>query len=913
MSFYIILPFFTFLITFYLLVYIFLQEQKSSVNTACLFLLGIFTLWIFVDIITLLGISEQFFDIFVKIKSALFLSLGFLFLHFTYTLFNRKKDVSYKTSFVTSVLVILVFLTMNLILKDYKEITWNPDVIKGVLYFSSVFICVLLPYIYSTTLILLQLKKIDNKQSLKLIMLTSTISILIIFTFNFIIPIISKFKEANLLASSMTIIFTLSIYNTIRKYDFLSTGISKITHNLFENMLYGFVCCKILVDQNKNPYDYIILDINNAFENLAGLKKENIIGKKITKVFPKIIQLDSDWIDTFGKIALTGEKKQFDQYFEPLKKWFSISVYSPKKYYFAMIVEDVTNRILAEEALRENEKRFKDISFAMADWAWETDEHGVYTYCTKNVKDIVGYSSDEIIGKTSFDLMPLEEAQRINSVFIKLAENKEVIKDLESWNLTKDGKQVCLLSNAIPIFDKKGTFKGYRGVNKDITERKKAEEKLKFLAYHDPLTSLPNRKSFFEHIEEVLILANRSKEEKLRALLFIDIDNFKVVNDSIGHDAGDLLIIQITTRLKECLRKSDYIFRLGGDEFSILANRIAKITDPEIIANKIITTLSKPFYINNNEIYLTICIGISIYPDDGENVDILVKKANTALDHAKKEKNKYCFFSKKMNIKALEKIRLLNYLRYALNKNQFFLEYQPIVNNNLKIVGAEALIRWQHPKIGLISPLQFIPIAEESGLIKPIGEWVLSTACKQITKWIKSGHSDLILSINLSARQFKDKNLLKMVKNICNENKIDLHSLNFEITESCVIEDPEEVIKKMNILCQKGMRFSIDDFGTGYSSLSYITRFPVSNLKIDRAFVKNIPETLDNVILVRGIIMLAHNLNLKVIAEGIEKKEQHTFLKYLNCDEMQGYFYSKPISDTNFLELLKKQKMKNKD
>ena len=428
------------------------------------------------------------------------------------------------------------------------------------------------------------------------------------------------------------------------------------------------------------------------------------------------------------------------------------------------------------------------------------------------------------------------------------------------------------------------------------------------------LTGLPNRKAFYERLEENLNqerykrCGERRTTGTLRkwALLFLDLDRFKYVNDTLGHDVGDELLKSVASRLRSCLRKNDRIFRLGGDEFTVLVNELPNSIEVVKVVNKILKAIAQPFHILTHELYVTVSIGISLYPDDGEKVEVLVKNADMAMYAAKEEGEAYHFFTEEMNRKGQERMQLESGLRQAILRDQFILYYQPLVENAKGIVGMEALIRWQHPEWGMIPPDQFIPLAEETKAIILIGEWVLHTACRQLKTWHDSGYEKLYMSVNVSTRQFRDPNFLHLVEQVLESSSIDPDRLKLEITESSIMDNPEEAILKMNALRAKGVHFSIDDFGTGYSSLSQLKHFPIDSLKIDRSFVSDSIKNRDDQEIIKAILSMAHNLHIETIAEGVETEEQRDFLSREGCQMMQGYYFSRPLAVLEFEEELKK-------
>ncbi len=449
-------------------------------------------------------------------------------------------------------------------------------------------------------------------------------------------------------------------------------------------------------------------------------------------------------------------------------------------------------------------------------------------------------------------------------------------------------------------------------------ERKKAKDQILHMAYNDTLTQLPNRLSFKNSLKQAMEINKRNG--KLTALLFLDLDNFKRINDTFGHTVGDDLLKEVADRLSICVRKSDEIARnipsesnnsvarLGGDEFTILLS-INHILDASNVARRIIDKLSRPIMLEGNEVFITASIGIVIHPMDGDDVDTLLKNADAAMYNAKsRDKNNFQFYEKSMNEAALGRLTMENNLRKAVENRNFILHYQPQMEiSSGRIVGMEALLRWEDPDLGIIPPLEFIPLAEETGLIIPIGEWVIRTACLQNRVWQESGLSPLRISVNMSGRQFKNKGIIEAVSGILADTGLPPRYLELEITENIVMENVESTITILNELKNMGLKISMDDFGTGYSSFSYLKRIPLDVIKIDRSFIKDIHESSHDRTIIGAIIVMAHSLRMEIIAEGVETEEQLSFLRLNNCDEIQGYLLSRPLSGEDATELLVKE------
>lgn len=440
-----------------------------------------------------------------------------------------------------------------------------------------------------------------------------------------------------------------------------------------------------------------------------------------------------------------------------------------------------------------------------------------------------------------------------------------------------------------------------------LTERKQAH--LYHLAHFDALTGLPNRLLFEDRLTQALVHERRAG--KLVALLFLDLDRFKAINDTFGHAVGDLLLKAVSKRLSQTVRESDTVARMGGDEFTLIFSGIHEPLDAGKIAHLILEVMGKPFVLEGHEVFVSTSIGITLYPLDTDGIDpieTLLKNADTAMYKAKdRGKNNYQFFTPEMNVATLERMLLENDLRKALENDEFILHYQPRIHcADSSVSGMEALIRWQHPKLGLVSPATFIPLAEETGLIVPIGEWVLRTACLQTKAWHDAGMPPLRVAVNISARQFKHADLILTIEKVLHETGLSPRFLEVELTESLAMEDVQQTIVTLNALNNMGISIAIDDFGTGYSSLAYLKRFPVDFLKIDQSFVRDIVDNSDSAAIAKAIIAMAHNLNLEVVGEGVETSEQFDFLRQNDCEEVQGYLFSRPLCVEEFNHYINK-------
>lgn len=470
----------------------------------------------------------------------------------------------------------------------------------------------------------------------------------------------------------------------------------------------------------------------------------------------------------------------------------------------------------------------------------------------------------------------------------------------EMWDRRKDGEIYPKLLTISVVRNARGDIDFYIASFADISEQKASEEKIRHVAHHDALTGLPNRWHLQISLEQAIALAKRENEEV--ALMFIDLDRFKIINDTLGHNIGDRLLVEVAQRLRECVRESDLLARLGGDEFVVVLTGDDAINASAHVAEKILGSLARSFRIEGNTLHTTPSIGISLYPHDGDSIESLMKNSDTAMYHVKSMgRNNFQFFSPEMNQSSAERLLLEDSLHRALERGEFAMHYQPLVEiASGRLVGAEALIRWHHPERGMVAPHEFIPLAEESGMILPIGTWVLREVCRQIKVWRELGMTGLRFAVNLSPRQFRQENLVGNIVGMLREFDVPASALELEITEGSVMENADAAVSLLNLLNQHGLSIAIDDFGTGYSSLGYLKRFPVSKLKIDRSFVMDIPGDPDDCAIAIAVIQLARSMGLQVVAEGVETAEQRQFLSDQGCDLLQGHWYSKPLDAAAF-------------
>ncbi|HEY3326753.1 MAG TPA: EAL domain-containing protein [Novimethylophilus sp.] len=561
-------------------------------------------------------------------------------------------------------------------------------------------------------------------------------------------------------------------------------------------------------------------------------------------------------------------------------------------------VRDITDRLSREESLRLYGRIFENSGEGIL----VTDAKENIVAVNQAFSSITGFAAGEVIGKTPRILRSgRHDKGFFEQMWQALAERGHWQGEI--WDRHKNGSLFPKWANLSAVKNDKGAVTHYISTFSDISERVAAEERIRQLAFYDTLTGLPNRATLYSLVEQALSMGRR--HEQFGALMFIDLDRFKYVNDTLGHSAGDALIQRVATRFKTCLRASDVVARLGGDEFVVALIDIAKVSDAAIVAQKIQAIFASPFLIEGHEISISASIGISVYPTDGTTVEDLLKHADIAMYRAKDlGRSNFLFYADDMNVRSLEKLEMESSLRRALDRNELLLYYQPQVDIHTgRIVGAEVLLRWEHPDIGMVSPAHFIPIAEETGLIVPIGRWVIDQAVAQNRAWQLDGIPVVKLAVNLSAQQFRLP-LVGEISAALTRHGLSNDLLELEITESMVMNNIERVIEMLNDLARLGMQISLDDFGTGYSSLSYLKRFPIDKLKVDQSFVRGIPKDADDISITRAIIALGKSLGLKVIAEGVETQEQLDFLRAQGCDEIQGYLFSRPLPAQEFSRLL---------
>ncbi|HEX6084197.1 MAG TPA: EAL domain-containing protein [Thermoanaerobaculia bacterium] len=565
--------------------------------------------------------------------------------------------------------------------------------------------------------------------------------------------------------------------------------------------------------------------------------------------------------------------------------------------------EERANRRRAEEALRDSERRFRALIEHSSDILTVLDAGGRIVYESPSVERLLGHTAGELMGNALEEHVHPDDRHALATALAQSAgASTPVTAELRMRARTGEWRFVeASVSNLLDNAEVGGIVLNSR----DITARKQDEEMIRHLAYFDALTGLPNRMLFDDRLAQALAHSRRRGARGL-AIMFLDLDRFKTVNETLGHGAGDELLRTAASSLAAILREEDTVARLGGDEFLFLLPEIDDVEDAARVARKILTVLDTPFSVHGHELHLTASVGVAMFPFDGADAGTLIRNADTALYRAKEQGgNRYQLYAPAMNAIAYKRLVIENSLRRAIEREELRLHYQPLVSlHDGTLVGVEALIRWQHPELGLVSPAEFIPLAEETGLIVPLTHWVLRTACTQMKEWREAGLELMTVAVNISAQRFSAANLPAAVAEALTAAQLDGRHLCLELTESVMMENVEETIATLLELKKLHVKISIDDFGTGYSSLSYLKRLPIDTLKIDQSFVRNTPADVDDAAIAMLIISMAHHLNLSVVAEGVETEEQMRLLRSQQCDIMQGYLISKPLPPAEMTEML---------
>jgi len=655
-----------------------------------------------------------------------------------------------------------------------------------------------------------------------------------------------------------------------------------------------------------------LVDVNETVCRLLGYSREELLKMTPEQILPaNNVQLEKIYDEMIADP--TAHAKVKSQYrckdgslipYEATRR----ALRSGDKWIIVVTSRDTRERLAAEKALHRSNERFNLAVRATNDVIRDWDLIGDELWWNENLTKVFDHWRTEIDSTGNFwrDCIHPEDRDRVvHSIHQMISSGAE-----ENWSgeyrfRRSDGTYAHVLDRCHVVRDEEGKAIRMIGAMTDITMRKEAEERLAYLAQFDSLTGLPNRHLFRDRLMQSMTQAMRLA--KPMAVLFIDLDRFKLVNDTLGHSAGDRLLKEATRRLQASLRPGDTVGRFGGDEFGAVLADLGKPGDASVVAQKIIDALAQPFHLEGHETYVTASIGITLFPTDGDDAGTLIMNADTAMYRAKEQgRNTYQYFTREMNERAMQRVKMEASLRRAIERSEFLLHYQPKVKlDSGEVCGFEALIRWQHPERGLVSPMEFIPVLEDTGLIVPVGEWVMREVCAQIKRWQKSGLRVPPVAVNLSARQFQQKGLEDSVRRLLAEAGVDPTLIQIELTESLLMKDPEAAARTLQGLKESSLRLSVDDFGTGYSSLNYLKRFPIDALKIDRTFIRDVTIDPDDAAITVAIIGLAHSLDLKVIAEGVETEGQLEFLAQHGCDEIQGYLFSRPVGADECAQILR--------
>lgn len=666
---------------------------------------------------------------------------------------------------------------------------------------------------------------------------------------------------------------------------------------LFENMPDGYVHGRMIYEDGK-PRDFECLDANEAFGRQTGLEK--FCGSNISELIPGINDSSPDLFEALGRIAMDSKPEKFETYIRVLDKWFSISAFSTEHGHFVAIFDDITKRKNYEKQWRLAESLYYASSEAMLITDSDINIVSVNPAFTR----ITGYTPEEVLGRTPARFCSGHHDQ----AFIdEIRQSIEATShwEGEAWDMKKSGEVFAVHLSISAIPDDTGTGRRYSAQFSDITEKKRMDEIVARHANFDSLTGLPNRRLFRDRLEQEIKKAHRTRNNL--ALMFIDLDHFKEVNDILGHQVGDKLLVEAARRIVSCVRESDTVSRLGGDEFTVILSEVTDVNRIKNVAHAIVQSLSQPYQLVKEGLFISASVGITVYPGDATSPDDLLRNADQAMYLSKSEgRNRYHFFTEEMQEATRKHHQLAQDLHGALREKQFVLHFQPIVDINTgKLFKAEALLRWHHPVRGMIAPSEFIPVAEEIGLIDEIGDWVFGEALERGNRWAALLGHGFRIGVNISPQQLMSREHSIWISHV-HEMKLSAKNVSVELTESTLLSDRPEVTDSLFAIHDAGMEVGIDDFGTGYSSLSYLQKFRIDYLKIDQSFVRSLAPGSTELALSESIIVMAHKLGMQVVAEGIETAEQRDLLALAGCDFGQGYFYSPPVAAEEFEQLLGK-------
>lgn len=666
--------------------------------------------------------------------------------------------------------------------------------------------------------------------------------------------------------------------------------------------------CEALIAIGKQQFDVILLDL--GMPDLSGNEVLRFVAERCAET-PVIVVSGDSTIDAAIRALRGGAADFVRKPYEPEELLRRIDNTLTRRR-----LEKENNHIL--QRLQQSEKWHRFLVNSSPDFIYTLDCEGRFTFVNDRVESLIGYRREDLVGQHYSLVIHEEDIPCAEHVFNERRSGDRNARNIEIRLKCNPGVRRPRLMNArckaveltaMGMYDDEDAspferrFIGSYGVAKDVTERKQAEETVHYQAYHDLLTGLPNRALFRDHLG--LMLAQAKRTQQPLAVLSLDLDHFKLINDSLGHTIGDELLLAVGARLRQCLREGDTLARLGGDEFAVLLPTLVSRSDVDHICRKIIQVLSKPVYIKGHEIYISVSIGACVAPEDGDLIDGLIRQAEIAMYQAKSQgRSRLQFWESGMQAPYSERMTIESDLRRALARNEFVLFYQPQVDTATgEVRGFEALLRWWHPQRGLLTPVDFVAVAEESGVIVPIGDWVLRQAATQMAEWHKAGLPPVRLSVNISARQLESPDFVEGVLRAVQVYALDGNLLELEITESLLMQDFEANAIKLGRLSASGIRLAIDDFGTGYCSFKYLARFPIHTLKIDQSFVQDLDRE-ENISIVNAMVAMGRGMNLNVIAEGVETEAQRARLEQMQCHEVQGYYYSSPLSGQEATALL---------
>ncbi len=672
-------------------------------------------------------------------------------------------------------------------------------------------------------------------------------------------------------------------------------------NTIFNTLLEGVALNEMIFNETGEMVDYRVLQVNEAFYRMADFISDGpVVGRTATEIY----QMTNEMITEFWKGHRNVTETVYTEMTSPIsKRIFEIQTSPFQDNMFVTSFHDITEKKLAENELIEMGRVLQDSQEITRIGSYSFNiESGKYI-STKTLFAILGVEdSVKMTPERLVEIIHPDDRQQAKVDLENGYARKTAVLDNEYRIIRPNDKQERWI-HKIGMFrrDDDGKLLEMYGTIQDITEKKNSEKQIQNLAYFDQLTNLPNRDLLKDRFKYILSMANRNNESI--AIFILDLDHFKIINDTLGHTVGDRFLKEIAVRLRDSMREEDILSRQGGDEFIVVLPN----TDAEgagIVANKLVHLISAPCMIGSHELITTASIGVSVFPADGKTMEVLLRNADTAMFRAKKGgRNQFFYYTDTMQKQAERSLKIINGLRHALEREEFEILYQPQVNiAEQKIIGVEALLRWRHPEFGLLSPADFIPIAEDTGQIIEIGLWVLQRAAKQAREWVEQGIKGVVMAVNISAVQFHREDLPDIVRKIIQDEKLETGALELELTEAVMMKNPNQVIQMIDTFAECGVKLAIDDFGTGFSSLSYLKQFKVNKIKIDRSFVKDIPDDQENRAIVEAIISMAASLGIEIIAEGVEEKHQLDFLLEHGCREAQGFYYSKPLTVEQFVQ-----------